>query len=723
MLTGIAGKDYLWSIFGDVITSIIGDPELDLEIDPAKIENKNLLALYDQSVEGLIKTRAQKIEDIVRTLVTRITDVESIRKMPVGIRAALAYISAVSRVHTPDLTTQLISGFVILRMFTPAIVTPEATGMIPRDFPPSVRAHRNLVLIAKVFQNIANNGGVASGKERFMEVMRAFVEASAPQMQRYFETLAAPLDPADPVAQLLHDSNPETLPDATVDVRELNINDLFELHRIIDRAAPKLLAKFKASAAPLLKSSSSAAAAAAAAAGQQRLSLSSASSSSSSSATLPLTTSSPLPNPGQGATANSMGQTISSPIGSPPPSSQQQQQPQLSSSPQVRLGQSRGRQTHSNSVTGSQGFVTASPRASTGFVRAVPDAQPRFSAGFLSVGSSQQQQQQQQQQPLSSGTPGYGPSSPSSLSFSLSSTSSSSSSQQQVELPPARKGDFLGGSRANQQQQQQRYTFLGKDSSRRNSTSASATPLSFPAAQVPAVTVQPDQQDDTHSNTSVPPIPTFPLSQQSQPQQPQSAKVPLSPHSAAAAATTTTTATASGWVTTSSKSVRWKKQVLDLLDQLGPPPSYSFGSDACKDETQAASTTAAAAAATAAAAAEAAGAAPATPPGGGLGVGGAAMAAVGTSDMGALERAKFLYQGASSVDGTPVFYLIFNRISMDFLTNVSPLISHVYRVMGPVVDKGPYILVIDMSWCSLSNDEKRIVYNSLKLIWSLLNRK
>jgi hypothetical protein len=90
--------------------------------------------------------------------------------------------------------------------------------------------------------------------------------------------------------------------------------------------------------------------------------------------------------------------------------------------------------------------------------------------------------------------------------------------------------------------------------------------------------------------------------------------------------------------------------------------------------------------------------------------------------MGVLERARFLYQGPNDKQDCPVFYLIVNRIKPEFLDNINPLVSHIFKVMDEVVNNG-YSLVIDMSWASVNNELKRVVYAHLPNLAKIFSRR
>ena len=66
----------------------------------------------------------------------------------------------------------LIGGFFFLRFINPAIVTPQSYMIV--DSLPSKNARRNLTLIAKLLQNLANKPSYS--KEEYMMMLNPFIE-------------------------------------------------------------------------------------------------------------------------------------------------------------------------------------------------------------------------------------------------------------------------------------------------------------------------------------------------------------------------------------------------------------------------------------------------------------------------------------------------------------------------------------------------------------------
>eukprot|EP00727_Mastigamoeba_balamuthi_P010622 m51a1_g6182 hypothetical protein (799) ;mRNA; f:35434-38521 len=387
-------KDYIRTVLSDLVTSVAQDPDLDLEIDTGRLERQPLV----DDLDAVLNSHREMLENLVMAFVYRITDKDMISRMPRELRAISFYIAESAKQHAPECCMPLVGGFLMLRCFAPAIVTPEVSGLLTPDVSCTGKAHRNLVLVAKVLQSISNHSTVLPSKERYMLPLAPFIKETSKRMQEYLEQVAT-----DPLRQNFGDLETAPCSVADVDVSDIDLQDLFELHRLVDSCVPRLLAKYKA----------------------------------------------------------------------PPPSS-------------------------------------AGPRGS-------------------------------------------------------------------------------GGS----------------------------------------------------------------------------------------------------WV--SSRTTRVRKELVDLLESLGPPPF--FGSQHHKlrlgDTSEAAAVV---------------------------------PSAAGAGDLTQLERARFLYQGPNSVSGAAVFYLVVNRVTREFLENVNPLIAHVYRVMDAAVNAGPYVLIVDMSWATLTLEMKNLIYHHLDSVWKLLSR-
>jgi neurofibromin 1 len=84
----------------------------------------------------------------------------------------LQQISSSVMTRFPDAKFTAVGAFIFLRFFCPAIVAPDADGLI--SGPPSKEMRRGLLLIAKVVQNLANNV-LFGAKESYMFPLNDFL--------------------------------------------------------------------------------------------------------------------------------------------------------------------------------------------------------------------------------------------------------------------------------------------------------------------------------------------------------------------------------------------------------------------------------------------------------------------------------------------------------------------------------------------------------------------
>lgn len=77
-----------------------------------------------------------------------------------------------------------------MRFVCPAITAPHYYGLLKE--PPNAIAQRQLVLIAKVLQNLANLANTK--KEAFMESMLDFIDRNKPKMIQYYKSLLVSID-------------------------------------------------------------------------------------------------------------------------------------------------------------------------------------------------------------------------------------------------------------------------------------------------------------------------------------------------------------------------------------------------------------------------------------------------------------------------------------------------------------------------------------------------
>lgn len=100
---------------------------------------------------------------------------------------------SVEQTHGSKTAARLISSCLFLRFICPAIHGPVLFGLTTA-VPESGRLSRNLTLVAKVLQNLANLA-LFEEKERHMRSLNTFVESEIPQMRSFLQTISAmPVD-------------------------------------------------------------------------------------------------------------------------------------------------------------------------------------------------------------------------------------------------------------------------------------------------------------------------------------------------------------------------------------------------------------------------------------------------------------------------------------------------------------------------------------------------
>jgi hypothetical protein len=193
----------------------------DMELDPVLLENKEVdteanvyqLELACQKILTVIINNENKVPREFREIFVRI---ENAIKLKFGNETA-AY--------------KAVGGFLFLRFICPSITVPQYYGLISEI--PNKKCQRQLILIAKVLQNMANLATM-SHKETFMKDLEGFMTKNQPKFVDLYQNLL----------------NPEKLPDArarlSIEVPEnARLNSLAFMHQHIHRSERKLRTHFE----------------------------------------------------------------------------------------------------------------------------------------------------------------------------------------------------------------------------------------------------------------------------------------------------------------------------------------------------------------------------------------------------------------------------------------------------------------------------------------------
>lgn len=95
-----------------------------------------------------------------------------------------------------------VSGFIFLRFFAPAIMSPKLFGLTHKHPPPDV--HRTLVLISKTLQNLGNIGREKAAKEAYMApVNDKIVMKNKTMVMQFLDAISKPQDESAEAVQHL----------------------------------------------------------------------------------------------------------------------------------------------------------------------------------------------------------------------------------------------------------------------------------------------------------------------------------------------------------------------------------------------------------------------------------------------------------------------------------------------------------------------------------------
>ncbi|KAM3549189.1 hypothetical protein MY1884_008850 [Beauveria asiatica] len=171
------GFDYLQETLRKILDRLMmTSQELDLELDPARVS----------SAEEL-KKNATQLQIVAKAFMDDICG--SAPSIPAPFRKICSIIHDAVLPRFPDAKYTAVGAFIFLRFFCPAIVAPEAEGLV--DAPPPKELRRGLLLIAKIIQNLANN--VLFGtKEPYMFPLNRFLVKNISVVTGFLRTISIP---------------------------------------------------------------------------------------------------------------------------------------------------------------------------------------------------------------------------------------------------------------------------------------------------------------------------------------------------------------------------------------------------------------------------------------------------------------------------------------------------------------------------------------------------
>lgn len=176
--SGIIGKTYLRNTLAKHVANICENPVdggCSFEVDPSKRTPE----------DGDLEASQEKLRSVCSKILRTIFD--SLDDAPFEFRQICNCLQKTVSDKFPGSAQTCIGGFLFLRFFCPAIMTPAVYGLIGTS--PSPAAQRGLTLIAKTLQNVANN--VAFGqKEPFMVFLNEFITVNFNSCQDFFDEMS-----------------------------------------------------------------------------------------------------------------------------------------------------------------------------------------------------------------------------------------------------------------------------------------------------------------------------------------------------------------------------------------------------------------------------------------------------------------------------------------------------------------------------------------------------
>eukprot|EP00050_Salpingoeca_kvevrii_P014197 m.33410 g.33410 ORF g.33410 m.33410 type:complete len:779 (-) comp5614_c0_seq2:49-2385(-) len=207
----IVGIKYLHSVLKPIIDKVFAE-KLDCEIDPAKLtgrksdplRNASNLIMYLQRLYDAIFQSVEDCPRVMRIVFKHLRENVAMNANLSGEGSSVQY--------------TVVSGFLFLRFFAPAVLSPKLFGM--RDDLADARTSRTLTLLAKALQSTSNLGStIDGGKESYMEPLfptirdnlqnaRSFIDAICDISA--FESEDAELEDERAAQSVLHEGSFQT---------------------------------------------------------------------------------------------------------------------------------------------------------------------------------------------------------------------------------------------------------------------------------------------------------------------------------------------------------------------------------------------------------------------------------------------------------------------------------------------------------------------------------
>ncbi|XP_076281176.1 ras GTPase-activating protein raskol isoform X2 [Lasioglossum baleicum] len=172
----LTGDRYLQETLGAVVRGAVEGG--DCEVDPLKVASVAALHKQQQNLRTAVDLAWGRI-------------LASHAHFPLELRECFRiFRERLADMGREDIADNLISANIFLRFLCPAILSPSLFN-ITHEYP-NEKAARNLTLVAKTLQTLANFTRF-QGKENFMEFMNDLLEREAPSMKNFLQLISSPL--------------------------------------------------------------------------------------------------------------------------------------------------------------------------------------------------------------------------------------------------------------------------------------------------------------------------------------------------------------------------------------------------------------------------------------------------------------------------------------------------------------------------------------------------
>jgi len=243
------GQTYLKQTLTPVLNEILADTSMSLEINPVKVYEAYIIdfetrtgqpcplpkkvepeeAANTPEIKKIVDARVLQLDALANKFIN--TLIASTSKVPYGIRWICKQIRYLVKAKFPkaerEQIVSLIGGFYLLRFVNPAVVTPQAFMIV--DSKLSATSRRNLTLLAKILQNLANNTQLGGLKEAYMTPLNSFLTNIRPRFNEFLEEITKVDDLDD---QLHMDKYLRLGKIADVSIH-ITLNEMYSLHSLL----------------------------------------------------------------------------------------------------------------------------------------------------------------------------------------------------------------------------------------------------------------------------------------------------------------------------------------------------------------------------------------------------------------------------------------------------------------------------------------------------------